>query len=74
MASRRPSRLNAIAAAPPPREPFPEVGVAGVFGADQLHRHLASAGRLPQEHLAHAALAEAGVEPVGADRAGVAGA
>jgi hypothetical protein len=54
------------------REPAPELGVVGVFGANELHRYLPAAGRRAEEHLRHAARAEPAEQPVTADKLGVA--
>jgi len=44
-------------------EPAVKLRVAGVGRVHHLDRHLAPAARLPQEHPAHAALAEAAHQP-----------
>jgi hypothetical protein len=54
------------------REPAAELGVVGVFGADELDRHLPAAGGRAEEHLRHAARAEPAEQPVAADKLGIA--
>ena len=54
------------------REPAAELGVVGVFGADELDRYLPAAGGRAEEHLRHAARAEPAEQPVTADKLGIA--